>query len=104
MFVQELLSDMNKRLDNVAKKDDICEMKRELQLLTQTFTDKMEKLEGRVFEMEAKTEEMEKKMDKLKKENDLLKIMLSAHEQQMRKMQKEPASIQGARGGRRDRG
>ena len=32
-------------------------MKHELQLLTQTFTDK---LEGRVFETEAKTEEMEK--------------------------------------------
>ena len=40
MFVQELLSDINKRLDNVATKDDISEMKHELQLLTQTFTDK----------------------------------------------------------------
>ena len=46
MSVQELLSDMNKRLDNVATKDDISEMKRELQLLTQTFTEKIEKLEG----------------------------------------------------------
>ena len=82
MSVQELLSDMNKQLDNVATKDDISEMKRELQLLTQTFTEKIEKLEGRVFETEAKTEEMEKKkMDKLKKENDSLKNMLSAHEQ-----------------------
>ena len=89
MSVQELLSDINKRLDNVATKDDISEMKRELQLLTQTFTDKIEKLGGRVFETEAKTEEMEKKMDKLKKENDSLKNMLHAHEQQMRKMQKE---------------
>ncbi len=62
MSVQELLSDMNKRLDNVATKDDISEMKRELQLLTQTFTEKIEKLEGRVFETEAKTEEMEKKI------------------------------------------
>ena len=42
MSVQELLSDINIRLDNVATKDDniISEMKRELQLLTQTFTDK----------------------------------------------------------------
>ena len=61
MSMQELLSDVNKRLDNVATKDDICEMKRELQLLTQTFTEKIEKLEGRVSETEAKTEEMEKK-------------------------------------------
>ena len=89
MSVQELLSDMNKRLDHLATKDDISEMKRELQLLTQTFTDKIEKLDGRVFETEAKTEEMEKKMYKLKKENDSLKNMLHAHEQQMRKMQKE---------------
>ena len=89
MSVQELLSDMNKRLDHLATKDDISEMKRELQLLTQTFTDKIEKLDGRVFETEAKTEEMEKKMYKLKKENDSLKNMLNAHEQQMRKMQKE---------------
>ena len=61
MSMQELLSDMNKRLDNVATKDGISEMKRELQLLTQTFTEKIEKLEGRVFETEAKTEEMENK-------------------------------------------
>ena len=47
---------MNKRLDNVASKGDISEMKRELQLLTQTFTDKIEKLKGRAFETEAKTE------------------------------------------------
>ena len=67
MSVQELLSEMNKRLDNVATKDDISEMKRELQLLTQTFTEKIEKLEGRVFETEAKTEEMEEKMDKERK-------------------------------------
>ena len=40
MSVQELLSDINKRLDNVATKDDISEMKRELQLLTQTFTNR----------------------------------------------------------------
>ena len=48
MSVPELLSDINKRLDNVATKYDISEMKRELQLLTQTFTEKIEKLEGRV--------------------------------------------------------
>ena len=48
MSVQELLSNINKRLDNVATKDDISEMKRELQLFTQTFTDKIEKLEGSV--------------------------------------------------------
>ena len=46
--VQELLSNINKRLDNVATKDDISEIKRELQLFTQTFTDKIEKLEGSV--------------------------------------------------------
>ena len=48
MSVQELLSNINERLDNVATKDDISEMKRELQLLTQTFTHKIEKLEGSV--------------------------------------------------------
>ena len=48
MSVQELLSNINKRLDNVATKDDISEIKRELQLFTQTFTDKIEKLEGSV--------------------------------------------------------
>ena len=97
MSVQELLSEMNKRLDNVATEDDISEMKRELQLLTQTFTEKIEKPEGRVFETEAKTEEMEKKMDKLKKENDSLKNTLRAHEQQMRKKCRKSRTINSRR-------
>ena len=43
-----------------------------------------------MFETEAENRrDGEKKMDKLKKENDSLKYMLGAHEQQMRKMQKE---------------
>ena len=40
MSLQELLSNINKWLDNVATKKDISEMKCELQLLTQTFTDR----------------------------------------------------------------
>ena len=81
MSVQELLSEVNRRLDSVATKDDISEMKRDVHLLTQTVTDKTEKFKERMFETETNTEEMDNKMDKMDKDKIKKKRFLEKYAQ-----------------------
>ena len=81
MSVQELLSEVNRRLDSVATKDDISEMKRDVRFLTQTVTDKTEKFKERMFGTETNTEEMDNKMDKMDKDKIKKKRFLEKYAQ-----------------------
>lgn len=65
MDIQEAIDSINKRLeclnqleclDQLARKEDVSGIRSELKTLTTTFMDKIESLEGRVFEMEAQSD------------------------------------------------
>ena len=58
MAVQTALDNISKRLDTLATKADVEQMRNEVKCLTKTFMEKLEKLEGRLFETEVKAEKI----------------------------------------------
>ena len=64
MAGQTALDNISKRLDTLATKVDIEQMRDEVKCLTKTF---MEKLEGRLFDTEVKAEKLESEVKSLKK-------------------------------------
>ena len=67
MSAQEILNDINAKLATVATKEDIQNVQQEVKSLTSTFMEKIEKLEGRLFEVEARREQVDKEVASLKK-------------------------------------
>ena len=78
--MKEKLDSIIAHLDTLATKDDISTIKHEMQTLTQTFVEKVEQLEGRVFEVEAKWDEIETEITSLRKHNEELKNCLKENE------------------------
>ena len=58
MAVQTALDNISKRLDTLATKVDVEQMRDEVKCLTKTFMEKLEKLEGRLFDIEVKAEKL----------------------------------------------
>ena len=56
MAVQAALDNISRRLDTLATKVDVEQMRDEVKCLTKTFMEKLEKLEGRLFDTEVKAE------------------------------------------------
>ena len=54
MAVQAALDKISQRLDTLATRTDVDQTKVEVKNLTQTFIEKLEKLEGRLFDIETK--------------------------------------------------
>ena len=70
MAVQAALDNISRRLDTLATKVDVEQMRDEVKCLTKTFMEKLEKLEGRLFDTEVKAEKLESKVKSLKKVNE----------------------------------
>ena len=70
MAVQTALDNISKRLNTLATKVDVEQMRDEVKCLTKTFMEKLEKLEGRLFETEVKAEKLESEVKSLKKVNE----------------------------------
>jgi TolA-binding protein len=60
----------------------------EVQQRTQTFSEQIQKLEGKVFECETKNDKLQQEVNILKKEKDLLRDAVKRHDNQMRSVQK----------------
>ena len=69
MAVQAALDNISKRLDTLATKVDVEQIKDEVKCLTKTFMEKLEKLEGRLFATEVKADKLESEVKSLKKVN-----------------------------------
>ena len=67
MAVQTALDNISKRLDTLATKVDVEQMRDEVKCLTKTFMEKLEKLEGQLFDTEVKAEKLETEVKSLKK-------------------------------------
>ena len=70
MAVQTALDNISKRLDTLATKVDVEQMRDEVKCLTKTFMERLEKLEGRLFKTEVKAEKLESEVKSLKKVNE----------------------------------
>ena len=70
MAVQATLDNISKRLDTMATKVDVEQMRDEVKCLTETYMEKLEKLEGRLFDTEVKAEKLESEEKSLKKVNE----------------------------------
>ena len=70
MAVQAALNNISRRLDTLATKVDVEQMRDEVKCLTKTFMEKLEKLEGRLFDTEVKVEKLESEVKSLKKVNE----------------------------------
>ena len=89
--VRDLLADIKQRM---VTKEDIQDIKQEIKELTKTLTERIEQLEGRVFEAETKLEVREEEMKKLRKENETLKNCVKANEPQLRSVQRDQNDLQ----------
>ena len=92
--VQAFFNSISRRLDTLVTKDEVCRRKNQLQLLTQTFMDKIEKPECRVCEVVARNNHLGKEIKCLKKEKESLWDTVKWQENQVRKIQKEQNDLQ----------
>ena len=57
-------------MDTLATRVDVEQMRDEVKCLTETFMEKLEKLEGQLFDTEVKAEKLESEVKSLKKVNE----------------------------------
>ena len=94
MAVQTALDNISKRLDTLATKVDVEQMRDEVKCLTKTFMEKFEKLEGRLFETEVKAEKLESEVKSLKKVNETATGMIKQQDRRIRQNERELNDLQ----------
>ena len=87
--VQTALDNISKRLDTLATKVDVEQMRDEVKCLTKTFMEKLEKLEGRLFETEVKAEKFESEVKSMKKVNETATGMITQQDRRIRQNERE---------------
>ena len=94
MVVQTALDNISKRLDTLATKVDVEQMRDEAKCLTKTFMEKLEKLEGRLFETEVKAEKLESEVKSLKKVNETATGMIKQQDRRIKQNERELNDLQ----------
>ena len=94
MAVQAALDNISKRLDTLATKVDVKQMRDEVKCLTKTFMEKLEKLEGRLFETEVKAEKLESEVKSLKKVNETATGMIKQQDRRIKQNERELNNLQ----------
>ena len=94
MAVQAALDNISKRLDTLATKVDVEQIKDEVKCLTKTFMEKLEKLEGRLFDTEVKAEKLESEVKSLKKVNETATGIIKQQDRRIRQNQRELNDLQ----------
>ena len=90
MAVQAALDKISQRLDTLATRTDADQIKVEVKNLTQTFIEKLEKLEGRLFDIETKTDKTEAE----KKKTEILTDTVKQQERRLRQLEREQNDLQ----------
>ena len=70
------VSEEEKAMEEISKKLDELATRKDLETLTTVFMEKVEKLEGRIFQLETEKDILRSDMDKMQKENSDLKQQL----------------------------
>ena len=95
MAVQAALDNISKRLDTLATKVDVEQMRDEAKCLTKTFMEKLEKLEGRLFDTEVKAEKLESlEVKSLKKMNETATGMIKQQDRRIKQNKRELNDLQ----------
>ena len=94
MAVQTALDNISKRLNTLATKVDVEQMRDEVKCLTKTFMEKLEKLEGRLFETEVKAEKLESEVKSLKKVNETATGMIKQQDRRIKQNERELNDLQ----------
>ena len=94
MAVQAALDNISRRLDTLATKVDVEQMRDEVKCLTETFMEKLEKLEGRLFDTEMKAEKLESEVKSLKKVNETATGMIKQQDRRIRQNERELNDLQ----------
>ena len=92
--VQTALDNISKRLNTLATKVDVEQMRDEVKCLTKTFMEKLEKLEGRLFETEVKAEKLESEVKSLKKVNETATGMIKQQDRRIKQNGRELNDLQ----------
>ena len=94
MAVQAALDKISQRLDILATRTDVDQIKVEVKNLTQTFIEKLEKLEGRLFDTETKTDKIEAEVKAEKKKTEILTDTVKQQERRLRQLEREQNDLQ----------
>ena len=94
MAVQATLDNISKRLDTMATKVDVEQMRDEVKCLTETYTEKLKKLEGRLFDTEVKAEKLESEEKSLKKVNETATGMIKQQDRRIKQNERELNDLQ----------
>ena len=94
MAVQAALDKISQRLDTLATRTDVDQIKVEVKNLTQTFIEKLEKLEGRLFDIETKTDKIEAEVKAEKKKTEILTDTVKQQERRLRQLEREQNDLQ----------
>ena len=94
MAVQAALDKISQRLDTLATRTDVDQIKVEAKNLTQAFIEKLEKLEGRLFDIETKTDKTEAEVKAEKKKTEILTDTVKQQERRLRQLEREQNDLQ----------
>ena len=94
MAVQTALDNISKRLNTLATKVDVEQMRDEVKCRTKTFMEKLEKLEGRLFETEVKAEKLESEVKSQKKVNETATGMTKQQDRRIKQNERELNDLQ----------
>ena len=88
MAVQAALDKISQRLDTLATRTDVDQIKVEVKNLTQTFIEKLEKLEGRLLDTETKTDKTEAEVKAEMKKTEILTDTVKQQERRLRQLER----------------
>ena len=89
MAVQAALDNISRRMDTLATRADVEQMRDEVMCLTETFMEKLEKLEGRLFDTEVKAEKLESEVKSLKKVNETATGIIKQQERRIKQNERK---------------
>ena len=94
MAVQAALDNISRRLNTLATKVGVEQMRDEVKCLTKTFVEKLEKLEGRLFDTEVKADKLESEVKSLKKVNETATGIIKQQDRRIKQNERELNDLQ----------
>lgn len=87
--VQAALKELFEKMNTLSTKEDVQEMKTQVQTLSDTMMKKLEKLEGEMLEVESKQAAVQKEVKLVKGKTTRIEHNLNDHELRIRRLEKE---------------
>lgn len=87
--LEELVRELNNKINNLATKEDVCGIKTQMLEIVNKLDGRMEVLEGRMLEEEAKTAKIEKDVKVVQGKNARFQSNLQEHDNRIRTLEKE---------------